>query len=299
MLFSPLYQKLYSDVNLNRAWRAVRRQSKSAGVDAISTSQFDSKSFVYLKALQKELKQRRYRPAPVKRIFLRREIGPPRALGIPIVRDRIVHRALAQVLIPRFEPYFDDYSHAYRSGHSPQTAIAQARHHALAGRPWMVKIDLSDCFGSIPHRPLLRCVRKRVHDFAINKLLKRILSAEVITESRSGARLISKPKGLLQGSPLSPLLANIYIDGFDRDVRRRGLRFVRYGDDIAIFAATRQEAEQVQDVAARSLERLHLKINRDKTRLYHLGRGCKYLGEWLALEKVRNGQWQIAKSKVS
>jgi group II intron reverse transcriptase/maturase len=294
MLFCPLYRTLYTDSNLSRAWRSVRRQSKSAGIDAISTSQFDSRSFVYLKALQEELRRCRYRPGPVKRIFLRREVGPPRELGILSVRDRIVQRALTQILIPVFEPYFDDYSHAYRTGHSPQTAIGQARQHALAGRPWLVKIDLSDCFGSIPHRPLLRCVRERVRDFAVLRLLKRIVAAEVITESRSGSQQISKPRGLLQGSPLSPLLANIYLDKFDRAARSRELRFVRYGDDIAILTASRPEAEQARDVAVQIFERLHLQINRDKTKVYNLGKGCNYLGEWLALRKSSDGQWQVA-----
>lgn len=293
MLFCPLYRKLYADANLNRAWRSVRRQSKSAGVDAMSASQFDSKAFVYLKRLQEELRRRTYRPGAVKRIFMRREVGPPRELGILSIRDRIVQRALAQTLIPIFDPHFDDYSHAYRTGRSPQTAIAQLRQHALAGRPWLVKIDLSDCFGTIPHRPMLRLVRRRVRDLAVYNLLKRLLDVPVITESRSGAQQIAKSKGLLQGSPLSPLLANIYLDKFDKAARSRDLHFVRYGDDIAIVTASRQEAEQARDVAIQMLERLRLQINRDKTRLYNLARGCNYLGEWMALEKVHDGQWQI------
>lgn len=297
MLFAHLYRRLCSDANLNRAWRSVRRQKNSSGLDGMSVSYFDSRSFVYLKALQKELLTRRYRPGPVKGFLLKREIGPPRPLAIPGVRDRIVHRAMAQVLIPEFEPYFDDYSHAYRTGHSPKTAIAQARQHALNGRPWMVKLDLSDCFGSISPKWVLKCIKKRVQDSAIRKLLKRILQVEVITESRSGVRQISKPTGLIQGSPLSPLLANIYLDTFDQAARQRDLRFVRYGDDIAIFAASRREAQQALDVAMRILKNLHLEINRQKTKLHHLGRGCSYLGEWLSLERMRNGQWQIANGK--
>jgi len=294
MFFHPLYKKIYADENLARAWRSVRRHSSMAGIDGIAPAVFDGRSFQYLKQLQDELRTFRYRPQPVKGIFMKREIGPPRPLGIPTVRDRVAQRALAQVLIPLFEPHFDDYSHAYRTGRSPKSAIAQARDHALGNRPWMVKIDLSDCFGSIPHRPLLRSVNRRIHDFAVRKLLKRFLDVEVIIESRSGLRQAKKQAGLLQGSPLSPLLANIYLDGFDRAARQQELRFVRYGDDIAIFARTRQEADLAMDTAVRILERMHLRINRDKTRLYHLGRGCKYLGEWLALEKSPGGAWQLA-----
>jgi retron-type reverse transcriptase len=112
---------------------------------------------------------------------------------------------------------------------------------------------------------------------------------EVVTESNSGLRQVSKPAGLLQGSPLSPLLANVYLDAFDRAARESRLarHFVRYGDDIAIFAATRQEAEAALNDAARILENLHLQLNREKTKLHHLSRGFNYLGEWLALGKKR------------
>ena len=173
MLFHPLYQKLCSDDNLNRAWRAVRRLSEAPGLDGMTAAVFESRSFVLLKTLQHDLLKFKYQPQPVKRIFMKREIGPPRPLGIPTFSDRIVHRALVQVLIPIFEPHFDDYSHAYRTGRSPQTALAQARAHALDGRPWVVKIDLADCFGNIPHQPLLRLVNRRLHGFAVRQRLKR------------------------------------------------------------------------------------------------------------------------------
>lgn len=299
MLFRTLYKELCSDENLNSAWRSVRRHRYAAGVDGVSPVNFESKSFLWLKALQQELLRFHYRPSPVKRIFLQKEIGPPRELGIPTVKDRIVQRALTQILIPCFEPYFDDYSHAYRSGRSPQTAIAQAKDHALGGRPFLVKIDLSDCFGSIPHRPLLRHARRRIPDFAVRKLLKRFLDVEVVTESRSGMRQVSKQQGLLQGSSLSPLLANIYLDIFDKAARKKELRFVRYGDDIAIFAATHEEAENALDAAVRILERMQLHINKDKTRLYHVSKGCTYLGEWLVMQKGENGRWQVSSSRVA
>ncbi len=287
MLFHPLYTKLCSDENLLRAWRAVRRLSEAPGLDGMTAAFFESRSFVLLKKLQDDLLKFKYRPQPVKRIFMRRDIGPPRPLGIPTFSDRIVQRALVQILIPLFEPNFDDYSHAYRTGRSPQTAMAQARDHALGGRPWVVKIDLRDCFGSIPHRPLLRAVNCRIHDFAVRKLLKRLLNVEVVTTSNSGLRQVSKPEGLLQGSPLSPLLANIYLDAFDQAARQQDMRFVRYGDDIAIFAASRQEADDSLEAAARIFEKLHLPLNREKTKLHHLSRGFTYLGEWLSLGKMR------------
>lgn len=160
----------------------------------------------------------------------------------------------------------------------------------------MIKIDLSDCFGSIPHRPLLRRINAHVRDFAIRRLIKRFLDVDVITESNSRLQQISKQQGLLQGSPLSPLLANIYLDMFDKRAREKELRFVRYGDDIAIFAATREQAEKALDIAVRLLEKMHLRINRGKTRLLHLANGSQYLGEWIALQKAQNGSWQLART---
>lgn len=298
MIFHPFYAKVCDDENLNRAWRSVRRRGESAGLDGMAVNHFESRSFLLLKKLQKDLRAFQYRPQAVKRIFMKREIGPPRPIGVLTVTDRIVHRAVAQVLIPLFEPHFDDYSHAYRTGRSPQTALAQARDHALGGRPWLVKLDLRDCFGSVPVKPLWRTVNKRVRDLALRKLLKRLLSVEVVIESNSGLRQYSSPKGLLQGSPLSPLLANIYLDAFDKKARALEMRFVRYGDDIAAFAATRKEAENALDGAVSILENLKLRINRDKTRLFHLAKGCKYLGEWLNLEKTRNGTWRLAGKKA-
>jgi group II intron reverse transcriptase/maturase len=243
---------------------------------------------VLLKKLQSDLRHFKHGPQPVKRIFMKREIGPPRPLGIPVFLDRIVQRALVQILIPIFEPEFDDCSHAYRTGRSPLTALAQARDFAQSGRPWVLKIDLQDCFGSIPHAPLLQAVFRGVKDRAIRKLVKQFLTVEVVTESRSGLRQVSRPgKGLLQGSPLSPLLANIYLHAFDLEMRRQNLHFVRYGDDIAIFAHARPEAEHALAAAARVLAALRMPINRDKTRLHHLSRGFKYLGEWFSTRVKR------------
>lgn len=288
--FQPHYKELCSDANLNRAWRAVRRAGTATGLDAMTATHFEARAFILLKQLQEDLRRFKYRPQAVKRIFLKREIGPPRPLGIPTFVDRIVQRALVQVLIPIFEPHFDDCSHAYRTGRSPQTALAQARAYAQSGRPWVVKLDLSDCFGNIPHRPLLRAVFRRVQDCAVRKLLARMLSVEIVTESNSGMRQVRKPeRGILQGSPLSPLLANIYLDAFDQALRKLDLRFVRYGDDIAIFLSTQQEAEAALETATRLLERMFMPVNREKTRVYHLGSGFKYLGEWFrwGREKIK------------
>lgn len=288
MFFHPLYAQLCSDENLQRAWRAVRRQSEAPGLDGMTAATFEARSFVLLKKLQEDLRRCKYQPQPVKRIFMKREVGPPRPLGIPTFLDRIVMRALVQVLIPIFEPHFDDCSHAYRTGRSVQSALAQARDYARDGRLWVIKIDLRDCFGNVPHRPLLRCVCRRVKDSVVRKLLKRFLAVEVITQSRSGLRQTTKSnRGVLQGSPLSPLLANIYLDIFDQEMRRRDLRFVRYGDDIAIFSATQPEAEAALAAAARVLEKMHLPINREKTKLHHVVKGFPYLGEWLMWKKWR------------
>ncbi|KAA3613944.1 MAG: hypothetical protein DWQ05_16865 [Calditrichaeota bacterium] len=297
MFASSVYKQFCSDENLNKAWRAIRRQGQATGVDGVSLTYFDSRSFLLLKALQADLLKFKYKPQPVKRIFIKRKVGAMRPLGIATVRDRIVQRAMVQMLSPRFEPHFDDYSHAYRTGRSPQSALAQARDHALGSRPWLVKLDLEDCFGTIPHRPLQRIVQKRMHDSAIRRLLKKFLEVEVITESNSGLRQMEKQKGLLQGSPLSPLLANIYLDLFDKAARERELRFVRYADDIAIFETTRQSAEQAMDMSLQILEKLGLQPNRNKTRLLNLVKGCTYLGEWLALEKSNNGHWKIANKR--
>lgn len=297
MFFNPIYRKLCSDENLNRAWRAVRRQGDSAGLDGMTASHFDARAFLLLKQLQEELRQQRYKPGPVKRIYIKKDIGPPRPLGISTIRDRIVHRALTQILVPIFEPTFDDYSHAYRTGRSPRTALAQARDHAIGGRPWLVKLDVHDCFGTIPLKPLLRQTYRQINDFAVRRLLRRLLDVDLVVQSNSGLRQVLRPEGLLQGSPLSPLLANVYLDTFDRQARQRQLRFVRYGDDIGIFAASRREADLALDLAIQILHRLHLAINKDKTRLYHLEKGCQYLGEWLQVQKMPDGRWRIPVNK--
>lgn len=289
LFFHPLYQTLCSDANLNRAWRAVRRSRHAAGLDGMTAAHFEARAFLLLKQLQEDLRRFKYRPQPVKRIFMKREIGSPRPLGIPTFVDRIVQRALVQVLIPIFEPHFDECSHAYRTGRSPQTALAQAKDYARNGCTWVVKLDLSDCFGNIPHRPLLRAVFRRVQDCAVRRLLKRMLAVEIVTASNSGLRQVSKPeRGILQGSPLSPLLANIYLDVLDQALRRLHLHFVRYGDDIAIFSSTKQEAEAALATASRMLAALHMPVNREKTKVHHLGTGFKYLGEWFRWRREKS-----------
>ena len=275
-IFYSLYDRLLDRRALAKAFEKVRRASGAPGADGQTISDFRSCLVEELDRLVNELRTKTYQPQPVRRVTIPKPGGGERHLGIPAVRDRVVQQALLDILQPIFDPAFHPSSYGYRPGRSCQMAVAKAtlfirQYH----RQWVVDMDLSKCFDRLDHNLIIASISQRVKDGSILKLIEMFLKGGVMIDHQIEATEIGSP----QGGVISPLIANIYLDAFDKEMKRRGHRIVRYADDILILCATRTGAEHAQTVATEILEgELKLTVNQEKTHLAHASQGVKFLG---------------------
>jgi len=294
-MFRRLYRRVYSDENLTEAWHKVRVRSNSdtAGVDGVTISQFQRYLFSNLKTLQRDLRRRRYRPQPVKRIYISKPDGSKRPLGILTVRDRIVQRAVLNVIEPLFEADFVETSYGFRPGRSVEMALEQVARLAEQGHEWVVDLDIEDFFESINLKKLYALIAKKVKDRELRRIIRSWLEAETVTVQRNGLLKREEARGLLQGGVISPLLANVYLDRFDKLAHGKGLKVVRYADDILILCRTERQARRALKLARKLLAKLDLKLNPHKTQIVHLERGLSFLGETLLLEPGARGHRRL------
>jgi retron-type reverse transcriptase len=227
--------------NLVRALRRVEANRGAPGPGGMPVDQLRP----HLKAAWPEIRAAldagTYRPAPVRRVTIPKPGGGERELGVPTVTDRFLQQALSQVLSPIFEPHFSDRSFGFRPGRSAHQAVDAARRAIEAGRTWVVGVDLDRFFDRVQHDALMARLARRVGDRRIPKLSRRYLDAGVLVESVK----VATAEGIPQGSPLSPLLANIMLDDLDAERERRGHAFVRYADDLRVYVASERAATRV------------------------------------------------------
>lgn len=271
-----LIDKVYRLDNLKRAYRAVRANKGAPGVDGETVEAFGQNLEERLRQLHHELKTGTYEPQPVLRVEIPKADGSKRPLGIPTVKDRVVQQALLNILQPIFEPDFHPSSYGYRPGRSCHQAAAKAeRFMNKYGLEYVVDMDLSKCFDRLDHELILEGVNRKVSDGSVLRLIKKFLTAGVMKDGAWEETDIGSP----QGGVISPLLTNIYLDRFDQEMKRRGIRIVRYADDILIFARTHREARKYQKLATEILENeLKLVVNKEKTHLTSVNEGVAYLG---------------------
>lgn len=277
----PLMEQILSPANLNAAYLQVKRNGGAAGVDRKSCERLLGYLIEHGEELKESIRQRTYRPNPVRRVEIPKDNGKKRQLGIPTVEDRMIQQAIAQVLNPIYERQFSDGSYGFRPRRGAHGALVKACEIANKGYHYAVDIDLERFFDTVDHSKLIELLQRTIKDNAVISLIHRYLNAGVMT----GGRYEATREGTPQGGPLSPLLANILLNELDKELERRGHPFVRYADDGLIFCKSRRAAERVRDSITRFIEsRLKLRVNREKTECAYIGR-LKFLGYGFYIRK--------------
>lgn len=246
--------------NLKEAIGRVRANKGSAGIDGMTVDELPG--YAEWVVIRDQLLSGTYKPQPVRRVEIGKPDGGVRQLGIPTVLDRVVQQAVMQVLERQWEPTFSDSSYGFRPGRSTHQAVAQAQQHIAAGYGWVVDLDLEKFFDRVNHDKLMGQIAKRVQDKRLLKLIRAFLNAGVMENG-----LVSPSvEGTPQGGPLSPLLSNVVLDELDRELERRGHRFVRYADDCNIYVRSEQAGRRVMESVKRFItKRLRLKVNETKS----------------------------------
>lgn len=261
-LAQDLMEEVVSGPNLRRALKRVQANKGSPGVDGMTVQALPDYLRREWPRLREALLAGRYQPQPVKRVELPKPDGGVRQLGIPTVVDRFIQQAVLQVLDPLYDPTFSPYSYGFRAGKSAHQAVAQGREHVAAGYEWVVDLDLEKFFDRVNHDLLMGRLAKRIGDKRLLRLIRRYLEAGVLLNGV----VVERVEGTPQGGPLSPLLANVLLDDLDRELQRRGHRFVRYADDCDIYVGSQRAGQRVMASVTRFLERrLRLKVNQVKS----------------------------------
>ncbi|WP_068639723.1 group II intron reverse transcriptase/maturase [Thauera butanivorans] len=268
-----LLLQVLASANMELAWKRVKSNRGSAGVDGLSIAE----TAAYLRAhwcrIRASILDGSYRPVPVRRVQIPKPDGGVRELGIPTVTDRLIQQALLQVLQPMIDPTFSEHSYGFRPGRRAHDAVLDAQRCVQDGYRVVVDVDLEKFFDRVNHDILMERLARRIEDKAVLRLIRRYLVAGIM----DGGVVVERYEGTPQGGPLSPLLANVLLDEVDRELERRGHRFVRYADDCNVYVRSRRAGERVLEGLRRLYDRLHLKVNEAKTAVAQ-ATGRKFLG---------------------
>jgi group II intron reverse transcriptase/maturase len=257
-----LLERMLEGHNLRLAYKRVVQNGGAPGVDGVTVAELREHLWTHWETVKEQLLAGTYQPAPVKRVEIPKPGGGVRLLGIPTVMDRFLQQALLQVLTPIFDGGFSRLSFGFRPGRRAHDAVRQAQRFIREGYRWVVDMDLEKFFDRVNHDILMARVARKVKDKRVLKLIRAYLNAGVMINGV----VHDTEEGTPQGGPLSPLLANILLDELDKELERRGLRFVRYADDCNIFVASKRAGERVMESVTRFVEgKLKLKVNRDKS----------------------------------
>jgi len=275
--------------NLNMAWAKVRMNWGAGGVDGESIASFEEHLEENLTETLRLLREKHYQPQPVRRVYIPKSDGRRRPLGIPTIRDRVVQQTLKDLLEPIFEEIFLPNSHGYRAGKNAHQAIIKAEAYLNKGYGWVVDADIKSFFDHVDHDILMDLVREKIADGRILDLVEAILKAGVMEDGEFTETMEGTP----QGGVISPLLANIYLNHFDRRMGEKGFLLLRYADDILVFCKEEWEAKKALETAQRILgKELKLELSPEKTRIVNARTyGVEFVGFKF------NGKWRRPKDK--
>ncbi|NEP19940.1 MAG: CRISPR-associated endonuclease Cas1, partial [Leptolyngbya sp. SIO4C1] len=269
-----LQRRFLAPENFELAWDKVAANRGCAGVDRETIAAFGRRKHTALPHLRRAVANGTYRPLPLRQLFIPKAKGGWRELNIPTVRDRIVQQALLQVLHPVMEPQFEPASFAYRPGRSHLMAVRQVAHWRDKGYDWILDADIVKYFANIQHERLLAEVQERVDLPWMLALVRAWVSVGVLTKEG----ILLPQKGVPQGSVISPILANVYLDDFDETLSAQGRRLVRFADDFVVMSRSRQWLLEGQAEVARLLDEMGLALHPEKTRITHFDHGFRFLG---------------------
>jgi len=273
-----------SSENMQKAWKQVKRNGGSPGVDGMTLNRFPEYLRKRWNKIKRALLLGYYVPSPVLRVEIPKKSGGKRKLGIPTILDRVIQQAISQVLNPIFDPGFSDSSFGFRPRRSAHGAIWQVNNYVKSGYGYAVDLDLEKFFDTVNHDVLMRHVALKVRDKSVLKLIGRYLRAGI--KDREG-NLLPTEIGTPQGGPLSPLLSNILLDNLDKELEGRNLRFARYADDVLIVAKSLGEGKSILTEVSNYLsEKLKLVVNRVKSKVCKISE-CSFLGFTFRGKKIR------------
>jgi group II intron reverse transcriptase/maturase len=269
-----LLEQILTDENLERAYRQVKKNKGAGGMDGMQVDEL----LPYLRENQKKLVQTlrdgKYHPRPVRRVEIPKENGKTRKLGIPTVVDRLIQQAICQVLTPIYEQQFSDNSYGFRPKRSAHDALKKCQTNITEGYRYVVDMDLEKYFDTVNQSRLIQILSETIKDGRVISLIHKFLNAGVMV----GGMFEDSPEGVPQGGPLSPLLGNVMLNECDRELQKRGHRFVRYADDMMIFCRSKKAAKRTLEKILPFIEgKLFLKVNREKTKVAHV-KAVKFLG---------------------
>lgn len=281
-----LIEVITSKENLNRAYKKVVANKGASGVDGVTVEELGAYIRENKDKIINSLRNRTYEPKPVRRVYIPKDNGKKRPLGIPTALDRTIQQAIAQPISDIYEEIFSEYSYGFRPNRSCHDAIKQALCYLNDGYEWVIDIDIEQFFDKVNHDKLIQILREQVNDSTTLNLIRKYLKAGVMEDGLIKATMTGVP----QGGPLSVICSNIYLDKLDKELEQRELRFVRYADDVLIFTKSEMSANRVMKSISDWLERkLFLKVNATKTKVVRPMRS-KYLGFTFL---KNDGEWKI------
>jgi group II intron reverse transcriptase/maturase len=289
-MYEELMEEMVTQDNATAAWLAVKRNGGAPGIDGMTTQPLRDHIRKHWESIRAKLLAGTYVPSPVRRVELPKPDGGVRLLGIPTVLDRWIQQMLLQVLQPIFDPTFHDRSFGFRPGKSAHDAVQVAQSYVQAGKDWVVDMDITKFFDRVNHDILMTRIGQRIRDKRVLRLIGRYLRAGVMIQGV----VQESEEGTPQGGPLSPLLANIYLDALDQELDRRGLAFSRYADDCNIYVSSQRAAERVlASMTAWIAKQLRLEVNPNKS-----GTGRPWERKFLGFQINPQGKIQVAPKSV-